>query len=63
MRLLVPKNLLTQTLSQLFEQLQPSDLSVQEPPIEAVMGKLLRDGKVEPITPQSTPPTADAPRV
>lgn len=49
-RLIVRKSELTHTLGQLFEHLQPSDLSVQEPPIEAVMGKLLRDGHMEPTT-------------
>ncbi|HTM43596.1 MAG TPA: ATP-binding cassette domain-containing protein [Polyangiaceae bacterium] len=48
-RLLVPRSELTHTLAHIFEQLQPTDLSVKEPPIEAVMGQLLRDGKVEPI--------------
>lgn len=42
---LVPRENLTETISQLLAQLQVQDLSVNEPPIEEIIGRLFNEGK------------------
>lgn len=42
---LVPRENLTDTISRLLAQLQVQDLSVNEPPIEEIIGRLFNEGK------------------
>ncbi len=42
---LVPRENLTDTISKLLAQLQVQDLSVNEPPIEEIIGRLFNEGK------------------
>ena len=42
---LVPRENLTDTISKLLSQLQVQDLSVNEPPIEEIIGRLFNEGK------------------
>jgi ABC-2 type transport system ATP-binding protein len=44
---LVPQEQLTQTVAQLLAQFQVVDLSISDPPIEAVIGQVLASGAVE----------------
>jgi ABC-2 type transport system ATP-binding protein len=45
-RFLVPREKLTQTISHILSQLQVQDLSINEPPIEEIIGRLFEAGKV-----------------
>jgi ABC-2 type transport system ATP-binding protein len=46
-RLIVQRTELTRTVQRLFAELEPQDLSVKDPPIEEIIGKLFKRGDVE----------------
>lgn len=45
-KFLVPQKALTQTVAKLLSDLEVVDLAVTEPPIEEVIGRVLRSGSV-----------------
>jgi ABC-2 type transport system ATP-binding protein len=44
-RLIVPRDKLTATISRILAQLQVQDLNVSDPPIEEIIGRLFQTGK------------------
>lgn len=46
-RLLVPREKLTATISRILSQLQVQDLNVSDPPIEEIVGRLFQTGKAD----------------
>jgi ABC-2 type transport system ATP-binding protein len=45
-RLIVQRAALTETVQRIFSELRPTDLSVKDPPVEQIVGRLFLDGKV-----------------
>ncbi|MEY4520632.1 MAG: hypothetical protein RLZZ499_3232, partial [Cyanobacteriota bacterium] len=46
-RLLVPREKLTATISRILAQLEVQDLNVSDPPIEEIIGRLFQTGKAD----------------
>ncbi|MGL5834408.1 MAG: ABC transporter ATP-binding protein [Waterburya sp.] len=46
-RLLVPREKLTATISRILSQLQVQDLNVSDPPVEEIVGRLFQTGKAD----------------